>query len=46
MPRLVDLPGKAILTCAGIVLVAGIASRRPSSFVLLQPDTIAAALFL
>ncbi len=46
MPRLVDLPGRAILTCAGIVLVAALTSRRPSSFVLLQPDTITAALFL
>ncbi len=46
MPRLVELPGKAIAAFAGIVLVAAIASRRPSSFVLVQPDVIAAALFL
>ena len=46
MPRLADLPGRAIATCAGIVLVVAFASRRPSSIVLLQPDTLAAALFL
>jgi len=46
VPRLVDLPGKAILTCAGIILAVALASRRPSSIVLFHPDTIAAALFL
>lgn len=46
MPRLVDLPGKAILTCAGIILAVALASRRPSSIAFFQPDTIAAALFL
>jgi len=44
--RLVDLPGRALLAFAGIVLVVAFVSRRPSSFVLFQPDTLAAALFL
>ena len=46
MRRLVDLPGRALLAFAGIVLVVAFVSRRPSSFVLFQPDTLAAALFL
>ena len=46
MPRLADLPVKALLAFAGIILVVAFASRRPSSFVLFQPDTLAAALFL
>lgn len=46
MPRLVGLPAKALLAFAGIILVVAFASRRPSSFVLFRPDTLAAALFL
>ena len=46
MPRLVDLPGKAILSCAGIVLVAALLSRWRSPFALFRPETITAALFL
>ncbi len=46
MPRLVDLPGKAILSCAGIVLVAALLSRWRSSFAPFRPETITAALFL
>ena len=46
MPRLADLPGRALLAFAGIILVVAVASRWRSSFVLLQPDTLAAALFL
>ncbi len=46
MPRLADLPGKAILSCAAIVLVAALLSRWRSSFAAFPPDTITAALFL
>ncbi len=46
MPRLADLPGRALLAFAGIILVVAVASRWRSSFVLLEPDTLAAALFL
>ncbi len=46
MPRLADLPARALLVCAGIILVVAVASRWRSSFVLLQPDTLAAILFL
>ncbi len=46
MPRLGDLPVKAIAAYAGIILVVALASRRPSSFVLFRPDAVAAALFL
>ncbi len=46
MPRLADLPARAIAAFAGIILAVAVASRWRSSFVLLQPDTLAAALFL
>ncbi|MGE5190346.1 MAG: type II CAAX prenyl endopeptidase Rce1 family protein [Gemmatimonadota bacterium] len=46
MPRLSDLPGKAIATWAAIVLAVAFASRRPSAIAPLPPATLAAALFL
>ncbi len=46
MARLGDIPLKAIASYAGIILVVAFALRRPSSLVLFQPDTVAAALFL
>ena len=46
MPRIADLPTKALATWAGIVLVVAIASRLQSSSVLLRADVVAAALFL
>ncbi len=46
MPRLGDLPIKALAAYAGIILVVALASRRPSAFVVFQPDAVAAALFL